>query len=477
MLNKLKYSFLKSAVLNSWFNGSIQLLSSLIAIPIVLVKLSVAEINVWFLFASITAFGQTLVSGFARTFSRFITYAYSGLKIEDFKLITDKKETVFSESYDPSELSSIFAQMKQINSLISVLFFLVIGSIGYFFLAYPISEMKDGSIGWLAYFMILAVGGLNLYFGLYTIFLQGIKKVGIIQRTFGVVNLIGLLLILIVLFYHPTFLSIVLVYQSISLSASILIYFTAKKKLRQMNIVSTRQKFDFNLFSIVWDSAWKNGLTSIISGCLKHFSALLIAQWFSPVQSASFLFTKRIFDILEKFTAMTFTARLPYIAQLRSRGLYIELKLLLKQTILISFAVFILGYITLITMGEFILGFIQSNVNLGTPTLIILFSVATFLSRWSGIMVSVSNQSNKIIEHKNAVIIFFVFTASLLLLYKSLSLLAFPMANIIALITAMPLIIYQVYKTIDTSFYRFERFVFLPAFALLLLINLIYYLS
>ena len=36
----------ESAIINTWFNGVIQLLSSLIAIPIVITKLSVAEINV-----------------------------------------------------------------------------------------------------------------------------------------------------------------------------------------------------------------------------------------------------------------------------------------------------------------------------------------------------------------------------------------------------------------------------------------------
>ena len=464
----------ESAIINTWFNGVIQLLSSLIAIPIVITKLSVAEINVWFLFTSLSAFGQTLVSGFGRTFSRFITYAYSGIKIKDFNTITTKKEAVFNKKFDPHELSSIFLQMKQINTIISCLFIVIIGGIGYFFLKSPIGEMDQEPIGWITYFIIILSGGLNLYFGLYSIFLQGIKKVNLVQKTYGLINLTGLFFILFVLFFHPTFLLIVLVYQFISLTASISIYFLAKDQMKKLEIKVLENKFDLNLFSIVWNSAWKNGLTSIISGSIKHFSALLIAQWFPPLISASFLFTKRIFDILEKFTAMTYMARLPNIAQLRSRGLHSDLNTYLRQTMILSFAVFISGYLAFITIGDFILGFIQNNVNLGSTALIILFSFSSLISRWTGIMMSVSDQSNNIIEHKNALIIFAVFFTSIMFLYKDLQLLAFPTASLIALLCTIPFIIKQVYKHIDTSFIRFERYVFLPTLALLILINSIY---
>ena len=87
---------------------------------------------------------------------------------------------------------------------------------------------------------------------------------------------------------------------------------------------------------------------------------------------------------------------------------------------------------------------------------------------------SVSDQSNNIIEHKNALIIFAVFFTSIMFLYKDLQLLAFPTASLIALLCTIPFIIKQVYKHIDTSFIRFERYVFLPTLALLILINSIY---
>ena len=77
--------FLNSSILNSWFSQVVILLSSLIAIPIVITTLDVEEINVWFLFATVLAMSQGVLFGFNGTFTRFIAYSYAGVKIEEFR--------------------------------------------------------------------------------------------------------------------------------------------------------------------------------------------------------------------------------------------------------------------------------------------------------------------------------------------------------------------------------------------------------
>ena len=42
-------SLFKSAIVSSWFNSGVMIFSSFIAIPVVITKLSLAEINVFFL--------------------------------------------------------------------------------------------------------------------------------------------------------------------------------------------------------------------------------------------------------------------------------------------------------------------------------------------------------------------------------------------------------------------------------------------
>lgn len=476
MIIKHKYSFQNSAVFTSWFNGIIQLFSSIIVIPIVLTKLNVEEINVWFLLTSISAFGHTLVYGFSSTFSRFFTYVYAGVSIKDFKHITFTNQEVKQE-VNWSEINSLLLHMKVIFLVLSLFYLFIFGAIGYVLMKVPIHALSNTYQGWLSFFTVLFFSSINLYLNSYNVFLQGMKKVHLTQRVMGLCNLVGLIPILLVLYLYPSLSNIVIIYQLVLFSSSFFVFFKARQFYKNSAASEIPTQFDKNVILVVWDSAWKNGFTSVISGGMKHLSSLLIAQWFSPSVSASFLLTKKFFDILEKFTVLSFTARLPNISFLKAQKKLGKLNLILKQTIRLCFGVFILGYITIIVFGEKILVLLDSNVLLGGTLLIILFSFSTFFSRWSGIMLSVSNQSNKIIEHKNAVVVFLVFFTGLVLSKDKLGLLAFPFAHIISLLVTSPMIMRNVYKPLETNVFKFEKDVVFPFFTLLLIINIIYYLQ
>ena len=438
--------------------------------------MNVEEINVWFLLASISAFGHTLVYGFSSTFSRFFTYVYAGVSIKDFKHITFTNQEVKQE-VNWSEINSLLFHMKVIFFVLSLFYLVIFGAIGYILMKVPIQALSNTYEGWLSFFTVLFFSSINLYLNSYSVFLQGMKKVHLTQRVMGLCNLVGLIPILWVLYLYPTLSNIVIVYQLVLFSSSFFVFFKAKRFYKTSKANKTYSKFDKKIISVVWDSAWKNGFTSVVSGGMKHLSSLLIAQWFLPAVSASFLLTKKFFDILEKFTVLSFSARLPNVSFLKAQKKLDQLNLILKQTIRLCFGVFILGYTTMIVFGERILVLFESNVSMGGMLLIILFSFSTFFSRWSGIMLSVSNQSNKIIEHKNAFVVFLVFFTVLVLSKDKLGLLAFPFAHIIALLVTSPMILRNVYKPLETNVFKFEKNVVFPYFTLLLIINIIYYLQ
>lgn len=117
MLRKL----IESSILSSWFNAGVMVSSSLIAIPIVLSKLSLEEINVWFLIATLAAISQGISNGFSTTFMRFISY--SGVKLSDFRNIKNKKSTDFNSEYNASELKKILEVMRVIYIVLALFFF------------------------------------------------------------------------------------------------------------------------------------------------------------------------------------------------------------------------------------------------------------------------------------------------------------------------------------------------------------------
>lgn len=472
MLNKI----LHSSIFNSWFSASVGLLVSLIAIPIVITKLNVEEINLWFLLASITVIGNGVQFGFNTTFTRFIVYVNSGVRIKEFKNLRFKKKNKYGATIDEVEFSRVYYLMKKVYIYLSCVYLLALIIIAYFSLPKPISTLSNPIEGWIASCIVGFSSTLTLSFGYYQNFMLGINKVALVQRITGLVTLIGLLLIIGVLLFYPNLISIILVYQFVYISVLIFIIYYAKKEIRKRFIIKHSNSFDKELFSVVWESAWKSGVTTMVSNLVKNVSAILVTQFFTPTVSASFLFTKRIFDIIERFTMTTFNSRLPVIAKIRGQGNLNKLIPFLRQTQWISYGVFILGYIVLLIWGENILTLIDSNVTLGSFSLIILFSISKFISRWGGMTLSISNQSNHVVEHINAIITSIVYFSVIFFGIKHLGVEVFPLALLVSMLVVKPVIIKLVYKTLHTTYWKYENKVFIPIFGLLLLLNIVYFL-
>jgi len=468
---------LNSSIFNSWFSNLVILFNSILAIPIVITKLNVEAINVWFLFFTIVSLSQGILFGFNGTFSRFLAYSYAGVKISEFRDLKNKKESNYAHTVDKYEFGRIFFLMKKIYIVLSLFYMIVIFLIGYFALQKPINALQNHEIGWIAGLIVVVSTTLTLSFGYYQVFLEGINKVALVQRIIGITNLIGLFLILAVLFLYPTLISIVIAYQIVAVGTIVVITVFAREELKKLQITKKNHFFDKELFAIVWESAWKSGVTTIMANVTKQISAILVAQFFSPALSASFLFTKRMFDILERLTMATFQARIPMIARYRSRGDFGTLMPYLRQTQYISYIIFLFGYIVLISFGDQVISMIKSNVELGSVTLIILFSFATLSTRWAGMTLAMSNQANHVVEHINVSIITGVFFAIVILMYRVLGINVFPFAQFMGVLVSAPFLAQLVYKAYHTSFKEYEKKVFIPMFIILSYINFIYFWS
>lgn len=473
---KKLYHIYNSPILNSWFNQGVNLLKSIIVIPVVITQFTVEEANVWFLFFTFIAMGQAVLFGFNSTLVRFISYSYSGVSINDFNTIKEKTHEKFNEKLNPNEFASILFLMKRIYLFISLVFLTLLLIIGFFGLEKPLSELQFSNQGWLAWYIILINNSLIIFLGHNKVFLEGIRQVAAVERLIGFTNLIGFIGILLVISFYPTFMSLILINQVIALAIAISITLLARKIKNDQKIdTNLNQKFNRQLFNIVWDSARKTGLTTVIANTVKHISAILVAQWFTASQSASFQLTKRLFDILENFTMSSFKARIPKIASLRGRGNLVELIPLLRQTQWISFFVFLAGYSVILFGGEWILKLLGSNVQLGSVLLVVSFSLATFTARWSGMALSISNQSNYVVEHINAIIVGLIFFIVIYLGYEIVGIEIFPIGLLIAILASIPVLARQVYPTINSTFFKYEVKVMFPAFTILSSINIIYW--
>lgn len=466
-----------SPIFNSWLAQAITMVFALIAVPIVLRKLLPPEINVWFLISTVVAIGQGVQFGFYSTFVRFLSYSASGVSVEEFENLHRKFEMRFAEQVNKSEFFDLMLVLKTVYLAITSIYFFLMVIFGSWAMYKPISLMGHSRDGWITWGLVVVTSTATLYFSVYQIYLMGVNEVSLSQRVNSLISLAGLGIFLAVSSVAPTLFNIVAVYQLIAVGNALWLMrlaFTVRNGFLREGHGS---KFKKHLFCLVWGSAWKSGVSTIAANILKHISGVIVAQIFTPAASASFLLTKRLFDILDNFTMTTFQAKTPEIASLRGRGDFERLLPLLRKVFFLSYGLYLSGFAAIAFWGPTVLTMIKGNVVLGSFQLVMLFSVANFFSRWAGINLAISNQANNIIEHTVAVAVFFIYFTFIYLFYDRMGLLIFPAATLVSTLAVAPMIARVTYKTINTRFLQFEKFISIPAFGCLMAINIFYYWS
>ena len=464
----------RSPILNAWFHHGVKILMAILAIPIALANLSAEEVNVWLLFTTATAMGQGVIFGFNVTFVRFFSYTYSGVDIREFRTIKSKFVESYSNECNYLQMGYLFKMMGVIFIFLAIIYFVTLLVLGTWMLYKPIMALQNYSVGWLLWLFVLTATTIIVYLSMYQILLEGINDVALVHRVGGIVNTFGLVATLLVLWLHTSLINLIVAYQVTALVAALALL--ASVHWFRGNLLGKIKggQLKKEVFTVLWESTWKSGITTIMANIIKHVSGVIVAQLFPPVQSASFLLTKRFFDVVDSFTMISFQAKAPEIARLRGRGDISSLILLLRKVQYICYAIFLIGVSTILFSSDIILNAIGSEVSIATYDLLLLFSVAHLLSRWGGINLSISNQANHIIEHISSAIFFVLYFMSIYFLYGTLGLNVFPAAVIFSCMVTMPFIASITYKTFGTNFLAFEKKVFLPVVGALFVINLVY---
>ena len=459
-----------SSIFTSWISQVVKVVFGLITLPIVLKKFSIEETNLWFPFTTIVGIGQGIQYGFNSTFVRYFSYSYSGVNVKDFFKIKDRVSISSSGNVNESEFSDLLIVMKKTFLILTILYFILVLFLGTLSILKPVNYLENRYEGWIAWGLIIFGTTFNIYMTIYQIYLRGINKVALINRVSTIVSFFGVFLVLYVGIFFARLITIVFVVELIAIINSISIYFLSRKVNNNFLIELPKSKFKKEVFVVVWDSAWKSGITTIFATIIKHVSGIIVAQLFNPVTSASFLLTKRIFELLESFMMVTFQAKVPEIASLRAIGDFKRLIPLLYKVLYLLYGIFIMGVFIILFFGENLILLIKGNTDLGDVNLLIAFTFSTLILRWAGINLSISNQANHVIEHINGFIVFVCYFLFLGVFYKQLGVIVFPLAILFATLVTSPLIIRGTYKTLHTTFFEFEKRIFIPTICIVSLI-------
>ena len=350
--------------------------AGVILLPFILHKMPQETVGIWNIFQTITALVLLLDFGFRPTFARNISYIFSGVKSLQRNGVA---HTTSEAAVDYSLLKGTLLAMKRFYRWMALAVFALLATAGtayfYYILQKYSGDRQDALIAWI---LLIAINCYNLYTFYYEALLTGKGYVTRAQQ----INMLGqavYLALAIGLIYAGFGLTAIVASQLIStVIRRILTYrvfFTPELKA---NIESVEPQEPKEILYAISPNAIKIGLTQL-GGFMVNKSAILIGSAFLTLeQVACYGITIQVMDILARCATVFYQSYLPKLAQCRAEN---DLNGLKRYYILCTgslLAVYAVGSVAWIFLGNWALDIIQSQTHfVPTAMLMVMLLIST----------------------------------------------------------------------------------------------------
>jgi O-antigen/teichoic acid export membrane protein len=345
------------------FGTGIRAGANLLLIPIVLIKLSAAQLAVWWVFVALGNFGNLADFGFGQTLPRVYNFFFAGA--DDF----DSEGVRLSTSSEPN-----FDGIRRLNVTIQSLYFkislaamtlLAIG--GTFSLLKPAAESgMSHTVWWLWAGFIFAIG-YNLGTTHWVLAVQGLNRMRDIQFIY-IWGSMGYVVTAIVLLY----LKLGILSMVIATFVKGFINHGCCHIVFRRIVPATHEHIrpDPRIVRKLWPNAYKFGILALGAYFLSNAPVLICSQFLGKDMTASFGTTVQIGSFMSTFGALWLSIKWPEITILRTQGRLKEMSILFGRRLLLVVGSFICMSIVILLAGNRLLAWKGAHTRLlATPYL------------------------------------------------------------------------------------------------------------
>lgn len=465
-----------SATLMSWGNLGAKSLSIILLIPLILSHFSNEDTVLWFIFLNLFTFQLLFDLGFSATFIRIISYSTAGATLQD---IYDIKNSTPNQKniINWDALSTIEFNMIKIYKLLAY-GSLIIGA----FIITPLiynslllsSSFIDSLMSWA---VVLLSSSYILYGNSYSSYLQGIGKVALVQRLGMIFSLLSIASASLVVLLFGGIFETVLAFQFWKI-VNIIVYKVAKNKIIYQNTNKINNKIDveFDVLKFIWSSAWRSGLGVFMSSGIILLSSIVYPNFATPSESIEYLLALQLIRAISSFSQAPFYSKIPIYSKLYASKNLDELVKIASSSMIKSFVVFLVGFSIFGLTGQFLLEMISSDSLFPETTLWIILSSAFLLERFGAMHIQLYSVTNHIIWHKANGYTGLSMIILAVALYPVLGIYAFALSILISYaFVYVPYVLQYSYKSIGTTFYKFESKIFIPVSVMFILMAFVIY--
>jgi hypothetical protein len=447
----------------TWGSFATRSLSLIVVLPLVLNRLSTAEIALWYLFSTIIGLQLLADVGFSPTFSRVIAYGMGGLNSFDLKDLRNIKQSASLVEANWETIETICSTMRAIYLRLAIILIFLLSTIGTWAMLRPISKMSDPRSAWIAWSVILLASGFSLFGNSYSSYLQGINKIALLRRWEILTSLGAIVTSIIVLLTGGGLLGLVIANQGWLIINIFRNYWLCLKVEGGLFQNFTGRKIDTVVFEAVWPSAWRSGLGVFMGHGIVQISGIIYAQFGTASGVASYLLALRLMQMISQFSQAPFYSKLPLLAKLRSEGNIKQQIQVAKRGMTLAYWVYVVGFITLGLFATPLLKLIGSNAEFVSPLLWGIMGLSMIAERYGAMHIHLYSTTNHIIWHIAHGVSGVIYLIVSLSLFKQIGVYAFPLASLTGYLgfyswySAI-----HSYKSLGLKFWNFEKFIMIP---------------
>lgn len=370
----MNISISKQDVLWSYLGYILKLCAGFFLLPVLLVKLSSAELGVWYIFLSFGALIQLLDLGFSPTIMRNISYAFAGApKLQAEGISTEKLSG--EPNYEMiAKLLDVSRKIYFRISLASLFLLIVIGSIYIYYITKEI-ENTIILIAWLIYSFGLFC---NFYYSYWVSVLIGIGKIKESQKATVLSQLAYLGIAFTGLYFSGGLIAVSVAFLLSGFLLRLLCRIYFEKYIKSLPSVIIEQERTV-LLQTIWYNAKKIGLVSLGAFLIVQANTLICSSFFELEIVASYGLTLQIITVLSSFSRVLFNTYLPTINEARIKQDVVKVKKEMSKTFLWGWIIYFVGAIVLSAWGNDLLTIIHSNTKLLDTNILIFMLVILFL--------------------------------------------------------------------------------------------------
>jgi hypothetical protein len=437
-----------SPTLMTWLSYSTKSLSILLITPLIVSRLTSAEIVIWYIFASFIALSGLADFGFRNTFIRFISYAFGGAKDIDLS------ENLNSPNWDL--ISKLLKQMKVIYIFLSIFVFLLVLIGGYLLINGLVTN--DNSTEIYLSLLILSVGiSLDFYGKIYSNYLEGLNKIALVRRVESILKIIIILLSFFVLFVYSSLLLLIVVTSFGLVLNTFRNFYLAKIVYDSKYVKLKKYEFDKVFAYKIWVPAWKSGVSGFVNIITTNFINFFVTSYYSIEFSASFLFAMRFLNEVKTISNAPFYSKIPYLNSLYSKNELDNLIRISQKAMFRSHLVFSLGIISIGIFMPYFLAFIDSKLIFIEIEIWLLLCFSIFIFRIGAMhiqLISITNLVKSHIADTVSLLLFVILLYSTYNIYPSFAIVISLLVSYLAFY--LPYALFLSYKKLSINLLVFE---------------------